>query len=290
VTADAPKAKYQERTTGSADSQLEMLKKLELPLWAFEELKKYCEQKGILFMSTPFDSFCVDFLDTIGMSVFKIPSGELNNPFFLSHIARKEKPMIVSTGMATLDEVHAAVQIILNAGNPQFALLHCVSNYPADPKDINLLSMLTLQKIFKVPVGFSDHTMGHEVALAARALGASVIEKHITLDRRLSGPDHQASLEPKEFCEMVKGIRIVEQSLGNNNKHPCEAELEVAKVARKSLVAKKDILQGSRLILDWVEVKRPGTGLAPAILSRLIGLKVRKNILAGTFLTLDMFE
>ncbi|MBI4125579.1 MAG: N-acetylneuraminate synthase [Deltaproteobacteria bacterium] len=290
VTSDAPKAQYQIRATGRQESQLEMLKKLELPLEAFQELQNYCLQKGILFMSTPFDEDCADFLDEMGMPVFKIPSGELTNAFFVAHVAEKKKPLIVSTGMATLEEVDAAVRIILDANNTKFVLLHCVSSYPADPGDVNLRAMDALRKFFKVPVGFSDHTRGIEVALAAVAMGACVLEKHFTLCRRMSGPDHQVSLEPDELMQLVKGIRTVEMAFGNGLKQPCEAEIDTAKVARRSLVANRDIAKGSRLALEWVAIKRPGTGLAPAILPRLVGLQVKSDIQAGSFLTLEMFE
>jgi len=286
----APKANYQMQTTGKNESQLEMLKKLELPLWAFQELRDYCHQKRILFMSTPFDEVCADFLDEMGMEVFKIPSGELTNAFFVAHVAGKEKPMIVSTGMATLDEVEAAVQTILDAGNSKFVLLHCVSNYPANPEDANLRAMETMRKFFKTPIGFSDHTQGIDVALAAVALGACVVEKHFTLDRRMSGPDHQASLEPDELKKLIKAIRTIEKAMGHGLKQPCEAEADTARAARRSLVAKRDISKGSRLALEWVAIKRPGTGLAPAMLPRLVGLQVKTDIPAGTFLTLEMFE
>lgn len=290
ATVSAPKANYQMQTTGRNESQLTMLKKLELPLWAFQELRDYCYQKKILFMSTPFDEECADFLDEMGMEVFKIPSGELTNAFFVAHVARKMKPMIVSTGMATLDEVEAAVQTILSEGNSQFVLLHCVSNYPTDPKDANLRAMETIRKTLKAPVGFSDHTRGMEVTLAAVALGACVIEKHFTLDRRMSGPDHLSSLEPEELKKMVQQTRTVEMALGDGLKQPCEAELDTARVARKSLVASRNIVRGSRLALEWVAIKRPGTGLAPATLPRLVGLKVKTDISEGTLLTLEMFE
>lgn len=290
VTKDAVKAKYQMQTTGKHESQLEMLKKLELPLWAFQELSDYCGQKGILFMSTPFDEECADFLDETGMPVFKIPSGELTNVFFISHIARKKKPMIVSTGMATLDEVESALKTIQEAGNEKIVLLQCVSNYPADPKDANLRAMATMQKALKTLIGYSDHTRGIEVALAAVALGACVVEKHFTLDKRMTGPDHRASLDPDELKQLVQGIRIVETAMGDGLKQPCEAEIDTAQVARRSLVAKKNITKGSRLALEWVDTKRPGTGLAPAILPRLVGLQVKTDIPAGTLLTLEMFE
>lgn len=290
VTASAPKAKYQEVVTGNQESQLQMLKKLELPLEDFQILKTYCEKKKIIFISTPFDEACADFLNEIGVEVFKIPSGEINNPFLLSHIAHKRKPMIVSTGMATLDEVEAAVRTIREAENEKIVLLHCVSQYPTSPAEVNLRAMETMRRVLKVPVGFSDHTRGLEVPLAAVALGACVIEKHFTLDCDLPGPDHRASLEPAELLQMVRGIRIVEQALGNGLKTPSLEELEVAKVARRSLVANKDIPKGSRLLLGWVSIKRPGTGLPPAMLPRLVGLKARKDISSGTLLSLEMFD
>lgn len=290
VIDSAPKAKYQAETTGAHESQFDMLKKLELSLEIHQILKAYCEEKGILFLSTPFDEACADFLHELGVAAFKIPSGEINNPFLLGHIALKGKPVIISTGMATLVEVEAAVYAVRNARNDQIVLLHCVSQYPTYPEDANLRAMEVMRKKFKLPVGFSDHTEGIEVPLAAVALGASVIEKHFTLNRNLPGPDHRASLEPAELKQMIQGIRIVEKSLGNGLKEPCAAELDTAKVARKSLIANIDIPKGARLALEWVVIKRPGTGLPPAMLPRLVGLKVKNNIPSGTLLNLEMFE
>lgn len=290
ASASASKVGYQAETTGGDESQLEMLKKLELSLDDHYLLKAYCDEQDILFLSTPFDEVCADFLDTLGVPVFKIASGELNNPFLLSHIAGKKKPVIVSTGMGTLDEVEAAVRTIRETGNRQIILLHCVSQYPTDPRDANLRAMETMRGVFKVPVGFSDHTMGVEVAMAAAALGASVIEKHFTLDRTSRGPDHRVSLEPAQLKQMIQGIRIAEQALGNGLKEPCAADLGTARLVRRSLVATKNIPKGARLALEWVAVKRPGTGLPPAMLPRLVGLKVKKNIPSGTLLSLEMFD
>ena len=290
VTLDAPKAEYQLRNTGADESQYEMLRRLELTEDAHLELMGYCSAKGILFMSTPFDEESADFLDEIGVAVFKMPSGEITNLPFLTHVAGKGKPMIVSTGMADLNEVETAVRCIEAAGNVDIVLLHCVSDYPAQPADVNLHAMKTIQSAFNVPVGFSDHTLGFEVALAAVALGACVIEKHITIDRGLPGPDHAASLEPDELKQMVRAIRNVEAALGHGRKQPTEAEARTAAVARKSLIAARDLPAGTILTAELIAIRRPGTGLAPAMRTQLIGRKLRKNVRAGELLNLEMLE
>ena len=233
VTADAPKADYQQHTTGSDESQLAMLKRLELDEHSHRELLAYCGAKRILFLSTPFDETSADFLESLDVAAFKLPSGEVTNLPFLRHVARKHKPIILSTGMATLSEVSHAVDAIWQEGNRSLVLLHCVSNYPADPADSNLRAMATLGDAFGVPAGFSDHTMGDAMALAAVALGARVIEKHLTLDRALPGPDHQASMEPDAFRQMVERIHDVESGLGTGRKQPVAREAAVARVARK---------------------------------------------------------
>lgn|SRR5574337_759063 len=288
VAPGAPKAEYQERTTGTAESQLDMLRGLELSPEAHRDLMAYCRAQRILFMSTPFDEESADFLDDLGVIVFKIPSGEITNLSFLAHVARKGKPMIVSTGMAGLDEVEAAVHAIEEAGNRQLVLLHCVSSYPANPAEANLRAMDTMATAFRVPVGYSDHTPGIEVALAAVALGACVIEKHFTLDRGLPGPDHQASLEPDELTALVRGVRIVESALGHGRKEPTAGELDTARVARKSLVAAVDIRKGTVVRAEMIAVKRPGTGLPPAMRSQLVGRVAKRDIPAGTVLGLEM--
>ena len=288
VSKHAPKAVYQQQTTDSAQSQLEMVKKLELSFDTFQKLKNYCDQKGILFLSTPFDEESIDFLDELGLPLFKIPSGEIINFPFLKRIASKKKPIIMSTGMSTLDEVGQAVAAIKNKGNSAITLLHCVSNYPAEPKDANLKAMQTMRSVFNLPVGFSDHTPGIEVALAAVALGACVIEKHFTIDRSLPGPDHRASLSPEELKTMVQGIRIVEKSLGTGIKKPVLSEKNTAEVARKSLVAAKDIFPGTILTRELIAIKRPGTGLPPSALETLLGRKVQKAVKADDLIQLDM--
>lgn len=288
VSARAPKAKYQLETTGAGESQLEMVRRLELSPDAHCELSAYCRERGVLFMSTPFDEESVDLLDELRVPVFKIGSGEINNWPFLEYIARKGKPIILSTGMSYLSEVDEAVRVIRDVGCDQLVLLHCISNYPADPTDANLRAMQTMATALQVPVGYSDHTPGIEVALAAVALGACVIEKHFTLDKNLPGPDHRASLEPHELMALVHGIRIVEAALGHGYKRPAASEANTAAVARRSLVAARDIPAGAILTEEMVAIKRPGTGLPPTMYPYLIGRTARTAILADTLLTLEM--
>ncbi|MFC1856975.1 N-acetylneuraminate synthase [Thermodesulfobacteriota bacterium] len=287
---NAPKAEYQKKTTGAEESQFDMLKRLELPDAGYLELFAYCRQQGILFMSTPFDEESADMLAEIGMEIFKIPSGELTNLSFLDHVARIGRPIILSTGMATLSEVERAVDTVIEAGNRHLALLHCVSNYPADPANANLRAMNTMARAFGTPVGFSDHTSGIEVALAAIALGASIIEKHFTVDRNLPGPDHQASLEPLELTALVTGIRKIEAAMGNGEKVPAVSELGTAEVARRSLVAATDLAAGSIIQKNHIAIRRPGTGLPPVMLESLVGRRLRRPVSAGMLLTLEMFE
>jgi N-acetylneuraminate synthase len=288
VTADAPKADYQKKTTDAREPQIEMLRRLELSEEAYHHLQILCNERDILFFSTPFDEESADFLEKIGVPAFKISSGEITNLPFLAHIARKGKPMILSTGMSRLEEVADALRAVKETGNKKLVLLHCVSNYPADPADVNLRAMETMEKAFRKPVGFSDHTMGIEVALAAVALGARIIEKHFTLDRSLPGPDHPASLEPGELAAMIKGIRSVESALGHGRKEPTSGEIQTARVARKSLVSALPIRAGSCLTEEMIAIKRPGTGLPPSMRGRLIGKIAIKDIPADTLLNLDM--
>jgi N-acetylneuraminate synthase len=288
ATADAQKAAYQLATTNSGESQFEMLQRLELDADGHRTLIAHCRDKHILFLSTPFDEASADLLEQLGVPAFKTPSGEITNLPYLSHLARKNKPMIISTGMAFLGEVETAVRTIETAGNHTFALLHCVSNYPANPAETNLRAMQTMARAFNVPVGYSDHTPGIEVSLAAVALGACIVEKHFTLDRNLPGPDHQASAEPAELGALVRGIRTVEVALGDGRKQPAASEANTAAVARKSLVAACDIPEGATLTEMMIAIKRPGTGLPPAMREFLIGRAARTAISAGKLLTLDM--
>ena len=290
VTATAPKAEYQTETTPVDESQLEMLRKLELSKQDHDVLSAYSRQKGILFLSTPFDEESADLLDALAVPAFKISSGDLTNSPLLSHVAKKNKPIMLSTGMADLAEVRDAVETLNAAGCDKIVLLHCVSDYPADPGDVNLRAMQTMRETLNLPVGFSDHTQGLEVALAAAALGAAVIEKHFTLDRALPGPDHRASLEPDELKKFVSGIRTVQSSLGSGEKVPTQRELETAKVARRSIVATQTIAAGQVVERNMIAMKRPGTGIPPARLDSVVGRKTRVEILAGTLLEMEMFE
>lgn len=289
ATSKAPKAAYQRRKT-RAGSQLDMLRRLELSHEDHRRLLFYCKKKGILFMSSPFDEESAIFLASLPVDVFKVPSGELTNIPFLSRLARMGKPIIVSTGMATLEDVRMAVKALGPISRQRLILLHCVSAYPADPRDANVRAMETLARIFRTPVGFSDHTSGISVSLAAVALGASVIEKHITLDHRMRGPDHKSSLDPREFTSLVQGIRTVESALGHGRKEPCRAEAEVSRVSRKSLVAVRFIGAGERLTMSAVAARRPGTGLSPMELSRLLGRPAKRDIPFETLLSVDMFR
>ncbi len=288
VTPEAPKAGYQLKNTSAAESQLQMLKRLELSASDHRVLLDYCKKAGILFLSTPFDEISADLLETLALPAYKLPSGELTNHAFLAHVAKKSQPMIVSTGMSDLNEVADAVRAIKRAGNPPLILLHCVSNYPASPEDVNLRAMQTMRKTFGVPVGYSDHTLGIDVALAAVALGACVIEKHLTLDRNMRGPDHAASVEPAEFARLVAGIRAIEKALGHGRKERAVSESDTAKVARKSLVALRSIEKGDVFTPDVLTVRRPGTGLPPHHLSRLLGKKAGRRIPAGKVITESM--
>jgi len=290
VTNYAPKAAYQMATTTAEQTQLDMLRKLELSTSAHYTLKAYCAEKGITFLSTPFDEESADFLETLGVPAYKISSGDLTNFPLIEHVSRKGKPVIISTGMATLEEVGEAVHVADDAGCRELVILHCVSNYPAAPEEINLRAMKTMEKAFAVPIGFSDHTEGTSVCLAAVARGAAVVEKHFTLDKTLPGPDHRASLEPKELESLIKGIREIELSLGDGRKLPSPTELETAKVARRSIVAAKDILAGTVLQSESIVLKRPGTGLPPSKIKSLLGRRVREDIAAGTLIESDMLD
>lgn len=287
VAFSTPKAKYQKANTGSNESQLEMLKRLELTNDNFKRLFSYCRKKGIFFISTPFDEKSADMLDRLGMNIFKIPSGEITNKPLIQHIATKNKPVILSTGMSYLNEVEKAVEWIYDIWNKsgfnqQLTLLHCVSNYPAHAEDVNLYAMNTLKTAFGLSVGYSDHTLGIEIPIAAVAIGAKVIEKHFTLDRNMKGPDHKASLEPDELKAMVKAIRNVEKAMGDGIKRPTEKEDETRIIARRSLVAKRDIKKGDVIRSGDIIIKRPGSGILPEFKDIIKGMKAGKNIKADS--------
>lgn len=277
VTKEAPKAEYQKETTGDG-SQFEMLKKLELSLEDHITLKRYCEEKGIMFISTPFDFESVDLLEKTDVSLYKVSSGDLTNLPLLSYIANKNKPIILSTGMANLGEVEEAVETISKAGNDRTILLHCTSNYPTAYEDVNLRAMLTMKEAFKLPVGYSDHTIGIEIPIAAVALGAKVIEKHFTLDRNMKGPDHRASIEPDELKIMVRSIRNIELAMGDGIKRCNKSEEKSKFVSRKSIVAKYDIRKGQVITQDLIVYKRPASGLPPKFVKYILGKKARAEI------------
>ena len=287
ATPQAPKAAYQMRTTDARETQLDMLRRLQLSREAHHALIAHCAERGILFLSSVFDEGSAELLEELGVPAFKIPSGELTNPALLCRLAAKGRPVILSTGMATLDEVSAAVATLGGGRCPPVVLLHCVSSYPADPSDVNLRAMSTMQASFGVPVGYSDHTLGLAIALAAVTLGACVLEKHLTLDRRLPGPDHAASLEPNEFAVLVRSLRSVEGALGHGRKEPSVHEVEIARTVRKSLVAARDIPAGTKLTEELVVVRRPGTGLPPSVRADILGWTTTRGLAAGTPIQLE---
>jgi len=255
-----------------------MIKALELTDDQFRKLNAYAQEQNITFLSTPFDHQSVDFLDSLNLPAFKIPSGEITNIPLLEHIGQKRKPVILSTGMSTLGEVEEAITALQQSGTHDITLLHCTTAYPAPIDSVNLAAMETLRCAFHLPVGYSDHTEGITVPIAATALGATVIEKHFTLDKNMPGPDHKASLEPDELAAMVKGIRDVEMAMGDGVKVLNDAEKENIKIARKSLVAKRDIKAGESLNKDAIAIKRPGTGISPKYFQDILGKHTRSNI------------
>lgn len=288
VTRSAPKAAYQKRTTNNEESQHAMLRRLELSDEAHHRLQQHASTREITFLSTPFDEVAADFLDGLGVAAFKVPSGELTNLPFLAHVARKRKPMIVSTGMATLAEVERALDTIRAAAPAvEVVVLHCTSNYPAAVDDVNLRAMESLSRAFGVTVGYSDHTLGTSVSTAAVALGASLIEKHFTLDKSAAGPDHAASLDVQQLAALIVAIRDVEMALGDGVKRPRPAEREVALVARKSIVAARRLTVGQIIGAADVVLRRPGSGLGADVLPLVIGRTLRCDVDEGTLLSLE---
>lgn len=286
ISAVAPKAEYQEATTGNRESQLEMVKRLEMSEPMTREVAQHARAKKIIFLSTGFDEGSVDLLDAIGIPAFKVGSGDLTDLPLLAFIGKKRRPVVLSTGMSYLEEVQTAVTMLLASGCSEIALLHCVSSYPTDPEAANLRVIQTLKNSFGVPVGFSDHSLGVELATAAVALGASLIEKHITLDRGFPGPDHRASLLPDEFKHMVAAIRSVEASLGDGIKRPAASEANVRNVARRSIVAARTIPADTILTREMLAFKRPGTGLSPAVWESIVGKRAIREIAQDTLITL----
>lgn len=279
ISGNTPKANYQVNNTGNKESQFEMVKKLELSFSDFEIIYKYCNKKGIKFISTPFDFKSIEFLHRLGMKIFKIPSGEITNLPYLRKIGRLKKKVILSTGMANISEIDDALKIFTDSGTSlkDITVLHANTEYPTSFEDVNLLAMKTIAETFNVKVGYSDHTMGIEVPIAAVANGACIIEKHFTLDRKMDGPDHKASIEPEELTAMVKAIRNIEKAIGNGIKQPSASEKKNIPVARKSIVAKTIIKKGELLSEQNITVKRPGTGISPMLWDKIIGKRAKKD-------------
>ena len=273
ISTFAPKAEYQKETTGAAESQLEMCKAIHLPLTDYKPLKEYCDKVSIGFMSTPFDLVSIDVLEPLDMDYYKIPSGEITNLPYLRKIASKHRPVILSTGMCEVEEVEAALQVLEQGGvkRSDVIVLHCNTEYPTPMCDVNLRAMDDLRRSLGVEVGYSDHTKGIEVPIAAVALGATVIEKHFTLDKTMEGPDHKASLEPDELKAMVDAIRNIEQALGDGHKHVSPSERKNMDIARKSIVAARDIRKGEVLTEENITTKRPGNGISPMRWDSVIG-------------------
>ena len=277
ISKYAEMAEYQKKNTGKEESQFEMVKRLELSFDEFRKIKEYCDRVGIQLLSTPFDLKSVNFLNELGVPFFKIPSGEITNYPYLIKIAHTGKPVVMSTGMCEPDEILAAINVLENNGGGEITLLHCNTEYPTPLKDVNLYAMRTMKKMFGKKVGYSDHTKGIEVPVAAVALGACVIEKHFTLDKNMPGPDHKASLEPDELGRMVKNIRNIEIALGDGVKHVSESERKNIAIARKSIVARRNIQEGEILTEDNLAVKRPGTGINPMQWMEVLGTRAVRD-------------
>ena len=280
ASKNAEKASYQKENTGNAkESQLAMLKKLELSRDLHYELIAYCDSKSIKFLSTGFDVESIDFLNELNIDLFKIPSGEITNLPYLRKIGGLGRPIILSTGMADIDEIRDAVNVLVQSGanKSDITILHCNTEYPTPMQDVNLHAMNTIKDTFDVSVGYSDHTHGIEIHIAAVALGATVIEKHFTLDNTMDGPDHKASLEPEELHAMVKGIRNIEKALGHGRKEPSDSEKKNKAIARKSIVAKTSIKKGDILNENNITIKRPGTGISPMLWDDTIGKTATKD-------------
>lgn len=279
VSSSADKAAYQQETTGGG-TQRELLEQLALPATAWAHLKQHAARRGILFFSTPFDEASADLLLELGVPALKIGSGEITNHLLLTHVARAGVPLLLSTGMATMDEVRAGVEVARAHGAPM-ALFHCVSSYPAEPKDCNLRAMDTMRQALACPVGFSDHTLGVAVSIAAVAMGAELLEKHLTLDRKLVGPDHRASLEPAAFRELVDAVRAVEAARGSGDKGPTAAEEDVRRVARRSLFWARAVKAGAKVVRADLEALRPAAGMSPARYLEVLGKRATRDVVGG---------
>lgn len=290
VTVHAQKADYQSQNSGAFESQYEMLKKLELSFEQFRELKRYCDEHEIDFMSTPFDEEAVDWLEKLGVAQYKISSGDLTDKRLLQHVAVTGKPIILSTGMSTEEEIEEALAWIAEIGDNPVTLLHCTSDYPSCYEDVNMNAMVGMKKRFHLPVGYSDHTLGTEVPIMAVALGAEVIEKHVTLSKKSQGPDHAASLDMQELAQMVNSIRNIEKAFGTGEKRITESERNTRLVARKSVTITKALLKGHTIVAEDLDIKRPGDGIPPKYLDTLLGKRLIRDIDADTTLHFEDIE
>ncbi|MGE4444804.1 MAG: N-acetylneuraminate synthase [Candidatus Altimarinota bacterium] len=279
VSKNAQKADYQKQTTNKTESQFDMIKKLELDMDTHKELIAYCKTKNIMFLSTPFDHDSIELLNDLGLEIFKIPSGEITNLPYLRHIGKLDKKVILSTGMADIGEIEDALDVLIASGTKKenITVLHANTMYPTPMEDVNLKAMVTIGNTFDIAFGYSDHTLGIEVDIAAVALGACCIEKHFTLDCTMEGPDHKASLEPNELKAMVKAIRNIELALGSSVKKPSKSEMPNMQIARKSIVAKMDIKKGELLSENNLVIKRPGSGINPMRWDEIIGTIATKD-------------
>lgn len=291
ISTLAPKAQYQIANTGNAvESQRDMVARLELTRTDHVRLKQVAEGLGLIFFSKPADPESADLLDSIGVELYKIGSGDINNLPLIKHVARKNKPIILSTGTATLGEVSEAIESIESVSSQDVYLLHCTTEYPCPYPDVNLQAMVTLRDAFAKPVGYSDHTMGIDIPVAAVALGARIIEKHFTLDRHQPGPDHKASLEPEAFRSMVEAIRHVEVAMGDGIKRPTLREMANIPVVRRSVMAARDLPSGTVIKREDLAIKRPGTGIAPADLEKVLGLRLVQSVKTDEVLTWAHFK
>lgn len=277
VSRNTAKAEYQLKTTDKNESQYEMLKNLELDKNAHKELIAYCKKKGLLFLSTPFDLDSIDLMNALDIPILKVPSGEITNYPYLRKIGETKKEVILSTGMSNIDEIEQAIALLKKYGTSKLSLLHCNTEYPTPMSDVNLNVIHTMRERFQLPIGYSDHTVGIEVPIAAATLGAAIIEKHFTLDKNMEGPDHKASLEPSELKNMVRAIRNIELALGKKEKAPTNSERKNIQVARKSIVAKVEIKKGDIFTEGNLTTKRPGSGISPMQWENVIGKPANKN-------------
>ncbi len=291
ISKYAPKAEYQKKTTGEEDSQLEMTRKLEMSFEEYKEIEAYTREMGVDVFSTPFDDESLDFLISTNMSVYKIPSGEITNLPYLEKIGKLNKKVILSTGMAVMEEIHQAIDILKKNGTEDISILHCTTEYPTLDKDLNMNVIATMQEEFKdYSIGYSDHSVGYEAAIIATTMGCNIIEKHFTLDNDMPGPDHKASANPDILERLVKGVRRAEAMMGSFEKKPVEAEIKNKVVARKSIVAKVDILKGEIFTEENITTKRPGNGISPMNWYEVLGKKAQRNFEMDELIEDSSFE